>query len=67
MWKSLGIYCPYYYVDWVENIKSSSWENANVGINNGYSPSVYHYVFPGNKNGIMFGGEIYSGWYYKWG
>ena len=38
-----------------------------MGINNGYGPNGYHLVSAINKNAMIFGGEIYSGWYKKWG
>jgi hypothetical protein len=56
MWRQLSIHCEEYYVDWIENIKSSYWENANIGINNGYPNSGYHMVSAINKNGMIFGG-----------
>ena len=35
MWADLGVSCPQYYVDWVENLQICHWSGANIGINNG--------------------------------
>lgn len=67
MWDDLGVECAQYYVDVVSNIEKSHWKGANIGINNGIVQSQYDYARTIEKNGLIFGGEIYTGWLTHWG
>jgi hypothetical protein len=66
MWKELNIVCAEYYVDWIINIRKSYWDGANIGINDGRYQSEFDYVRSLEPQGMIFGGEIYSGWLTHW-
>lgn len=66
MWKELDVICPEYYVDWIINIRKSHWEGANIGLNDGKFQIEFDYIRSFEKVGMIFGGEIYSGWLTHW-
>lgn len=66
MWNNLGINCEMYYVDWIINIQKCHWEGANIGLNNFNTQIEYDYIRSFESTGIIFGGEIYSGWLTHW-
>lgn len=67
MWHGLGVECDEYYVDTVSNLEKCHWSGANIGINNGISEDQYTFARTFERTGMIFGGEIYSGWLTHWG
>lgn len=67
MWRTLGVESEEYYVDTVVNLQKCHWSGANIGINDGISEEQYTYARTFEKKGMIFGGEIYSGWLTHWG
>lgn len=67
MWRDLGVISEQYYVDTVYNIEKSHWSGANIGINDGITEAQYIYARNIEPKGMIFGGEIYSGWLTHWG
>lgn len=55
-----------YYVDWIQNIRASYWTGAAVGVNNAQSFLDYFYPRFMQPGMLVFGGEIYLGWYQNW-
>jgi beta-galactosidase len=67
IWYTWGINTDQYYVDTISNIKKSHWDGANIGINDGVTEEQYTNARSIEPNGMIFGGEIYSGWLTHWG
>lgn len=67
IWSDLGIHLPEYYVDWDRNIDKCHWEGAHMGVNNLNDKGKAKAARKLSKNGIILGGEIYSGWMTHWG
>lgn len=67
MWRDIGVECDEYYVDTVSNLNKCHWSGANIGINDGNTEEQYVYARTLEKTGLIFGGEIYSGWLTHWG
>lgn len=67
MWLTLGIQTDQYYVDTVDNLEKSHWDGANIGINDGNTEEKYLIARLIEPQGLLFGGEIYSGWLTHWG
>jgi beta-galactosidase len=67
MWRDLGVNADEYYVDTAQNLEKCHWSGANIGINDGITEEQYVYARTLEKKGMIFGGEIYSGWLTHWG
>lgn len=67
MWRDLGIITSEYYVDWIINIRKSHWRGANIGLNDAFTQVEIDYIKTTlEPRGLVFGGEIYSGWLTFW-
>ena len=56
-----------YYVDWFVNIRKSHWPGANIGLNDITNQYQIDYIRYSLENtGMIFGGEIYTGWLTHW-
>ena len=67
MWSSLDVDSEQYYVDTVYNLEKCYWSGANIGINDGNTEVQYQFAKTLGKTGVIFGGQIYSGWLTHWG
>lgn len=69
MWKSLNISTNFYYEDPYEHWQGQYNPGLSLGISGGHDISQYHDLANSDffKDRLIFGGEIYAGWFTWWG
>lgn len=70
MWKDLGIFSEFYYEDPEEVWRNNYWKGAHIGLSE--SSNMLKYLnlelsSVRSKDSLIFGGEVYSGWFTDWG
>lgn len=70
LWKSLGVEGEFYYEDPGELWENNYWPGAHIGLSE--SSDILKYLNielspRRSKSSLIFGGEVYSGWFTDWG